>query len=166
MLPQLWALWELLLLGQPLMVVAPTPGEPGELHWAHARSGAPWALPWPSPLLCLASPLLPLPLPPAPLPAPPGACSSAVAALLALLAPFPYSLDYRPYFTIHDAAFVRLAAGEAPTAANGLPMLLGLTNLYFLKVGERSVLLVVVRRTCAAGEGLHRMPGAGQSAGC
>ena len=26
-LPQLWALWELLLLGQPLMVVAPTPGE-------------------------------------------------------------------------------------------------------------------------------------------
>ncbi|KAI7845872.1 hypothetical protein COHA_000606 [Chlorella ohadii] len=86
-LPQLWALWELLLLGQPLMVVAPTPG----------------------------------------------ACSSAVAALLSLLAPFPFSLDWRPYFTIHDAAFARLAAGETPTAANGLPMLLGLTNLYFLK---------------------------------
>lgn len=26
-LPQLWALWELLLLGEPLMVVAPTPGK-------------------------------------------------------------------------------------------------------------------------------------------
>ncbi|PRW56114.1 DENND6A-like [Chlorella sorokiniana] len=86
-LPQLWALWELLLLGQPLMVVAPSPG----------------------------------------------ACSAAVAALLSLLAPFPYSLDWRPYFTIHDATFPRLAAGETPTAANGLPMLLGLTNLYFLK---------------------------------
>ena len=67
-------------------------------------------------------------------PTPPGACSSAVAALLSLLAPFPYSLDWRPYFTIHDAAFARLAAGETPKAANGLPMLLGLTNLYFLKV--------------------------------
>lgn len=64
----------------------------------------------------------------------PGACSSAVAALLSLLAPFPYSLDWRPYFTIHDAAFARLVAGETPTAANGLPMMLGLTNLYFLKV--------------------------------
>lgn len=57
-----------------------------------------------------------------------------MAALLSLLAPFPYSLDWRPYFTIHDPCFARLAAGEPPTAANGLPMLLGVTNLYFLKV--------------------------------
>lgn len=67
--------------------------------------------------------------------APAGACSSTVAALLSLLAPFPYSLDWRPYFTIHDPAFARLAGGEPPSAANGLPMLLGVTNLYFLKVG-------------------------------
>lgn len=65
---------------------------------------------------------------------PAGACSCAVAALLSLVAPFPYSLDWRPYFTIHDAAFARLAAGELPTAANGLPVVVGLTNLYFLKV--------------------------------
>ena len=55
-------------------------------------------------------------------------------ALLSLLAPVPYSLDFRPYFSIHDPAFARLAApGAAPTAANGLPMVLGVTNLYFLK---------------------------------
>ncbi len=75
--------------------------------------------------------------------APAGACSSAVAALLSLLAPFPYSLDWRPYFTIHDPAFARLAAGDLPTAANGLPVLLGVTNLYFLKVGSTGPTLLL-----------------------
>ncbi len=57
-----------------------------------------------------------------------------MAALLSLLAPFPYSQDFRPYFTIHDPAFARLALGTLPTPTNGLPLLLGITNMYFLKV--------------------------------
>lgn len=61
-------------------------------------------------------------------------CSAAVAALVALITPLPYSADFRPYFTIHDAAFAELASGQLPNAANGLPRLLGVTNLYFLKV--------------------------------
>ena len=34
-LPQLWALWELLLLGEPLMVVSPSPGEPRSTAGRH-----------------------------------------------------------------------------------------------------------------------------------
>ena len=63
-----------------------------------------------------------------------GECSNAVAAMVALISPLPYSADFRPYFTIHDPAFAALAAGELPSAANGHPRLLGITNLYFLKV--------------------------------
>lgn len=62
-----------------------------------------------------------------------GMCSAAVAALVALVTPLPYSADFRPYFTIHDPAFARLAGGALPSASNGLPRLLGITNLYFLK---------------------------------
>lgn len=124
-LPQLWALWELLLLGLPLMVAAPAPG----------------------------------------------ACSAAVVALLSLLAPFPFSLDWRPYFTIHDAAFSRLAAGEAPAAANGLPLVIGLTNLFFLKVsrsgggrqGERWADLTLPRRRLPA---CHPCAGTARVAQC
>ena len=163
-LPQLWALWELLLLGEPLMVAAPSPGK----HVGVSVRGCglllclvtPWATrwrAWPRPgsagalwlnarsarklerLATVTSILRLLPADPSihPIPAA-GACSAAVAALLSLLAPFPYSLDWRPYFTIHDPAFARLAAGELPTAANALPMCMGVTNLYFLKVGRKA----------------------------
>ena len=54
--------------------------------------------------------------------------------MVALISPLPYSADFRPYFTIHDPAFTALAAGEVPSNANGHPRLLGITNLYFLKV--------------------------------
>jgi hypothetical protein len=37
--------------------------------------------------------------------------------------------------TIHDPAFAPLAAGAPPTPASGLPLLLGTTNAFFLKVG-------------------------------
>ncbi len=63
-----------------------------------------------------------------------GDCSTAVAALLSLITPLPYSADFRPYFTIHDPSFAPMAAGTMPGADNGLPRLLGITNLYFLKV--------------------------------
>lgn len=57
-----------------------------------------------------------------------------MAALVALVTPLPYSADFRPYFTIHDAAFARMAGGQLPCGANRLPRLLGITNLYILKV--------------------------------
>ena len=63
-----------------------------------------------------------------------GECSATVAALVALVTPLPYSADFRPYFTIHDAAFARMAGGQLPCGANRLPRLLGITNLYILKV--------------------------------
>lgn len=74
-----------------------------------------------------------------------------MGALLSLLAPFPYSLDYRPYFTIHDPAFAPLAAGTPPTPASGLPLLLGITNMYFLKVPCCAILYCA---RCSRCEGL------------
>lgn len=80
---QLWLLWELLLIGEPLLLIAPTPAQ----------------------------------------------CSEAAAALVNLIAPLPYSVDFRPYFTIHDPDFPPLTQpGAAPK-----PHLLGVTNLFFLK---------------------------------
>ena len=65
-----------------------------------------------------------------------GECSGAVAALLALITPLPYSADWRPFFTIHDPVFAALSAGELPGNSNALPRLIGVTNLYFLKASQ------------------------------
>jgi hypothetical protein len=64
-----------------------------------------------------------------------GEASAAVAALISMISPLPYSADFRPYFTIHDEDFGALAGGQLPDNSNALPRLLGVTNLYFLKVG-------------------------------
>ncbi|CAL9092695.1 uncharacterized protein LOC103987229 [Musa acuminata AAA Group] len=85
LLLHLWTLWELMLAGEPLLVIAPTPPQ----------------------------------------------CSEAVAALVSLVAPLPFSVDFRPYFTIHDPGFARLnSLGEDEEFP---PMVLGVTNLFFLK---------------------------------
>lgn len=76
-----------------------------------------------------------------------GDCSTAVAALLALITPLPYSADFRPYFTIHDPSFAHMAAGTMPAADNGLPRLLGVTNLYFLKV-VAVIIFVCTAQSC------------------
>ena len=82
---QLWVLWELVLLGEPIMVIALTPPQ----------------------------------------------CSEAVAGLVSLVAPLLCSVDYRPYFTIHDPDFAALnSLGENDPFP---PMILGVTNLFFLK---------------------------------
>ncbi|KAK9805887.1 hypothetical protein WJX73_001357 [Symbiochloris irregularis] len=86
-LDQAWTIWEMVVTAQPILIVAPSPGE----------------------------------------------CCNAVAALLAIATPLPYSTDFRPYFTIHDAEYALLAAGAIPDNSNALPRLLGVTNLYFLK---------------------------------
>jgi len=82
---QLWALWELLLIGEPLLVIAPTPSQ----------------------------------------------CCEAVAGLVGLMAPLPCSIDFRPYFTIHDPDFSMLNSLKEDERAP--PMILGVTNLFFLK---------------------------------
>ncbi|CAK9223199.1 unnamed protein product [Sphagnum troendelagicum] len=84
-LMQLWVLWELLLIGEPLLVVAPTPSQVCE----------------------------------------------AVASLVSLVAPLPCSVDFRPYFTIHDPDFASL--NSIKEGEQGPPMVLGVTNLFFLK---------------------------------
>ncbi|WOL12650.1 hypothetical protein Cni_G21417 [Canna indica] len=85
LLLHLWTLWELMLAGDPLLVIAPTPPQ----------------------------------------------CSEAVAALVSLVAPLPLAVDFRPYFTIHDPDFARLnSLGEGEEFP---PMVLGVTNLFFLK---------------------------------
>ncbi|XP_054818441.1 uncharacterized protein LOC129317999 isoform X1 [Prosopis cineraria] len=85
LLLQLWLLWELLLIGEPILIIAPTPPQ----------------------------------------------CCEAVASLVSLVAPLLCSVDFRPYFTIHDPQFAHLNSlkeGETfPT------MVLGVTNLFFLK---------------------------------
>ncbi|KAK4276368.1 hypothetical protein QN277_019325 [Acacia crassicarpa] len=85
LLLQLWLLWELLLIGEPILIIAPTPPQ----------------------------------------------CCEAVASLVSLVAPLLCSVDFRPYFTIHDPQFVRLnSLKEGETFP---PMVLGVTNLFFLK---------------------------------
>ncbi|XP_024391056.1 uncharacterized protein [Physcomitrium patens] len=84
-LMNLWVLWELLLVGEPLLVIAPTPSQVCE----------------------------------------------AVAALVGLVAPLPCSVDFRPYFTIHDPDFSGLNSVKEGEKAP--PMVLGVTNLFFLK---------------------------------
>lgn len=82
---QLWVLWELLLIGEPILIIAPTPPQ----------------------------------------------CCEAVAGLVSLVAPLLCSVDFRPYFTIHDPDFSHLNSlqgGETFPA-----MILGVTNLFFLK---------------------------------
>ena len=123
-----WVLWELMILAQPLLVLAPSPGvsarhsvqicgisvrapvtvfEMQQCDPSQSCSGVFYHA---------------------------GVCSAAVAALVALITPLPYSADFRPYFTIHDPAFAHLASQQLPTNANSLPRLLGVTNLFFLKV--------------------------------
>ncbi|KAJ6868586.1 protein DENND6A isoform X1 [Populus alba x Populus x berolinensis] len=82
---QLWLLWELLLIGEPILIIGPTPPQ----------------------------------------------CCEAVASLVSLVAPLPCSIDFRPYFTIHDPDFKHLnSLREGDTFP---PMILGVTNLFFLK---------------------------------
>lgn len=85
LLLHLWTLWELMILGEPLLVFAPTPTQ----------------------------------------------CSEAVSALVSLLAPLICSVDFRPYFTIHDPDFP--GVNSLPDDASFPPMVLGVTNLFFLK---------------------------------
>ncbi|KAI3785620.1 hypothetical protein L1987_44744 [Smallanthus sonchifolius] len=82
---QLWLLWELLLAGEPILIIAPTPPQ----------------------------------------------CCEAVSGLVSLIAPLFVSVDFRPYFTIHDPYFAHLnSLQEGDTFP---PMVLGVTNLFFLK---------------------------------
>ncbi|KAG2489782.1 hypothetical protein HYH03_011732 [Edaphochlamys debaryana] len=87
-LPRLWHLWEMTLLGRPLLLMAPSPGE----------------------------------------------ASSAVAALISLIAPLPYAPDFRPYYGIHDTSFSKLTSGALPgPEVRDVPTLMGVTNLYFIR---------------------------------
>ncbi|GAA0163273.1 hypothetical protein LIER_19180 [Lithospermum erythrorhizon] len=85
LLMQLWRLWELLLIGEPILVIAPTPPQ----------------------------------------------CCEAVASLVSLIAPLYCSVDFRPYFTIHDPEFARLNSLQEGSVFPS--MILGVTNLFFLK---------------------------------
>ncbi len=56
-----------------------------------------------------------------------GECSSAVMALVSIIAPIPYAGDYRPYFTVHNSEFRNLQAQNT---------ILGVTNPFFVKALE------------------------------
>jgi hypothetical protein len=75
----------------------------------------------------------------------PDLCSRAVFSLVSLLGPFPFSGDFRPYFTIYDSDFETLAdlfgtnKAGAPCATRGAmipPLIIGVTNPFFLKSFE------------------------------
>ncbi|GJP33799.1 hypothetical protein CLOM_g18309 [Closterium sp. NIES-68] len=103
---QLWVLWELLLIGEPLLVLAPTPAQ----------------------------------------------CSEAVAALVGLIAPLPCSLDFRPYFTIHDPDFPLLNALRDGDPIP--PVVLGVTNLFFLKALKHLPHVLSIGRPPHGGHGV------------
>ncbi|GFP99972.1 protein dennd6a [Phtheirospermum japonicum] len=85
LLMQLWKLWELVLVGEPILIIAPTPPQ----------------------------------------------CCEAVAGLVSLVAPLLFSVDFRPYFTIHDPEFAIL--NSLQDGSPFPPIILGVTNLFFLK---------------------------------
>ncbi|GJX07900.1 protein DENND6A [Tanacetum coccineum] len=58
-------------------------------------------------------------------------CCEAVASLVSLVAPLFVSVDFRPYFTIHDPYFARLNSLQEGDMFPS--MVLGVTNLFFLK---------------------------------
>jgi hypothetical protein len=99
-------------------------------------------------------------------PEPPGACaghcSQAVAALISLASPLPYSADFRPYFTIHDCDFKGMSEGSLPSNSNALPRMLGITNLYFLKARIECALLLVCAQVDAVPLG-HGLGGQGRN---
>lgn len=82
-----------------------------------------------------------------------GECSAAVAALTALITPLPYSCDFRPYFTIHDSEFQAMAESQLPEEQNDLPTLIGITNVFFIKVH----LLLSSDFCCPFGPGMTRV---------
>ena len=72
--------------------------------------------------------------------------------MLALMAPLPCAIDYRPYFHIHDPSFAKLAA---PTSlAEPRRMLLGVTNAYFVRALEGWSNVVAVGTMPAVGSGV------------
>lgn len=96
LLMQLWKLWELLLVGEPILIIAPTPPQ----------------------------------------------CCEAVAGLVSLVAPLLFSVDFRPYFTIHDPEFANL--NSLQEGSSFPPIVLGVTNLFFLKALRRMPHIVSV----------------------
>eukprot|EP00698_Gefionella_okellyi_P008108 TRINITY_DN1996_c0_g1_i4.p1 TRINITY_DN1996_c0_g1~~TRINITY_DN1996_c0_g1_i4.p1 ORF type:complete len:636 (-),score=120.47 TRINITY_DN1996_c0_g1_i4:1235-3064(-) len=67
----------------------------------------------------------------------PDQCSHAVLSLASLIAPLAYEGDLRPYFTVHDADFKDFTA-PPPADEKTLtrPVMIGVTNPYFLKAME------------------------------
>lgn len=118
LLLQLWLLWELLLIGEPILIIAPTPPQ----------------------------------------------CSEAVASLVSLVAPLLCSVDFRPYFTIHDPEFAQL--NTLQEGDKYPPMVLGVTNLFFLKALRNIPHIVSVgspapnsSRVALASKSTGRIPG-------
>jgi len=64
----------------------------------------------------------------------PAESSAAVAAVVSLISPLPFAGDFRPYYTIHDPEFSCLGSSGPPEPRSPLPRLIGITNLYILKV--------------------------------
>lgn len=90
MLTHVQTLWELMLLGEPLVVLAPSPDVSSELVLALTRYR-------PYPLDCYGCAWLPPRLTHS-LPPYPRSC----------LQPLKFCCDFRPYFTIHDSEFKEL----------------------------------------------------------
>nr|SVE78755.1 EOG090X031T [Daphnia lumholtzi] len=84
LLPHLQMLWELLVCGEPLVVMATSPS----------------------------------------------ICSHVVQALVNLIHPLQYCLDYRPFFTIHDSEFKEYTGRPSDPPPS---VLLGVTNPFFAK---------------------------------
>ncbi|XP_008545383.1 protein DENND6A [Microplitis demolitor] len=63
----------------------------------------------------------------------PKTCSDMVQALVAMIVPFKYCSDYRPYFTIHDSEFKEYTSDATVPPA----VILGVTNPFFAKTLQR-----------------------------
>lgn len=132
-LAKAWVLWELVLLAEPLMICAPTPGDSSGCTTCLMSGGNRSYIVHSTGLkpACVSRTAVQVSRVGCA-----GEASAAVAALISMISPLPYSADFRPYFTIHDEDFGALAGGQLPDNSNALPRLLGVTNLYFLKVAD------------------------------
>ncbi|XP_014782482.2 protein DENND6A isoform X4 [Octopus bimaculoides] len=75
----------------------------------------------------------------------PTVTSNTVQALVNLISPLRYCLDYRPYFTIHDSEFKEYTTRtQAPP-----PVILGVTNPFFAKTLQHWPHIIRIGEMCA-----------------
>ena len=95
----------------------------------------------------------------------PSACSQVVLGLVSLISPIVYRGDYRPYFTIYDGDFKYYSQLHDLGKLSSAPVILGVTNPFFLKTMERFPNVICFGADSDGASGANAGAGATKAAG-